>query len=105
MPHEKYDKLAGVVRKVISQVGVSIRGGARGAQLHDSASMQSSSICNIYPCSALVATILCDSDLAGAGAEGFHMPQGDDEQKMSKGYAFVEFNTPEVSNGIGMMAS
>ncbi len=25
--HEKYDKLAGVVRKVISQVGVSIRGG------------------------------------------------------------------------------
>ena len=57
VPHEKYDKLAGVVRKVISQVGVSIRG----------------------------------------GAEGFHMPQGNDEQKMSKGYAFVEFNTPEVS--------
>ena len=57
VPHEKYDKLAGVVRKVINQVGVSIRG----------------------------------------GAEGFHMPQGNDEQKMSKGYAFVEFNTPEVS--------
>ena len=56
VPHEKYDKLAGVVRKVISQVGVSIRG----------------------------------------GAEGFHMPQGNDEQKMSKGYAFVESNTPEV---------
>ena len=32
-----------------------------------------------------------------AGPEGFHMPQGDDEQRMSKGYAFVEFNTPEVS--------
>lgn len=31
-----------------------------------------------------------------AGAEGFHMPQGDDEQRMSKGYAFVELNTPEV---------
>ena len=29
VPHEKYDKLAGVVRKVISQVGVTIRGGAR----------------------------------------------------------------------------
>jgi translation initiation factor 3 subunit B len=57
VPHEKYDKLAGVVRKVISQVGVSIRG----------------------------------------GAEGFHMPQGNDEQRMSRGYAFVEFNTPEVS--------
>ena len=26
------------------------------------------------------------------------MPQSnDDEQRMSKGYAFVEFNTPEVS--------
>ena len=32
-----------------------------------------------------------------AGAEGFHMPQDDDEQRTSKGYAFVEFNTPEVS--------
>ena len=26
------------------------------------------------------------------------MPQSDDEQRMSKGYAFVEFNTTQVSN-------
>ncbi len=26
------------------------------------------------------------------------MPQSDDEQRMSKGYAFVEFNTSQVSN-------
>ena len=34
--------------------------------------------------------------VAGVGADGFHMPQGDDEKQMTKGYAFVEFNTPEV---------
>ena len=39
-----------------------------------------------------------------AGAEGFHMPQGDDEQRTSKGYAFVEFNTPEVSTLSSIMA-
>ncbi|CAK0783331.1 hypothetical protein CVIRNUC_006530 [Coccomyxa viridis] len=56
----KYDKLAGVVRKIISQVGVSIRG----------------------------------------GADGFHMPKGDDEKQMTKGYAFVEFNTPEEAHAV-----
>ena len=34
--------------------------------------------------------------MANVGADGFHMPQGDDEKQMTKGYAFVEFNTPEV---------
>ena len=34
--------------------------------------------------------------MADAGADGFHMPKGDDEKQMTKGYAFVEFNTPEV---------
>ena len=34
--------------------------------------------------------------MADVGADGFHMPKGDDEKQMTKGYAFVEFNTPEV---------
>ncbi len=45
VPHEKYDKLAGVVRKVISQVGVTIRGGARSPLIMLLSSMEAGISC------------------------------------------------------------
>ncbi len=83
MPPEKYEKLSGVVKKVISQAKVVIREGE--------ACLQNNCTWRCFWYGSDWQTHWC---LAYTG--GFFMPV-DEETKLSKGFAFVEFNSPEVS--------
>jgi translation initiation factor 3 subunit B len=81
VPPEKYEKLAGVVRKIVSQVGVTIREG----KLLRVLGYVPQHLHGLSPLSNLMVF-----------TGGFFMPV-DEETKLSKGFAFIEFTTPEVS--------